>query len=160
MSRAKSALSNLLLIAALLGAAPAQADSALVTGQTLYVPAYSHIAYGSGKGSLRLRITLSLRNLDRTAPVTIIRVDAYDGAGTLVTEHLVEPVVLAPLASHEIALPETEAFVGGGGTSLIVTWTSAQPAAAPLVETVMIGTAGTQGISFVGRSRVLDEIGP
>jgi hypothetical protein len=160
MSSAKSPFPKLLLVAALLVAAPAQADPALVSGQTLYVPAYSHIAYGSGKGFLRLRTTLSLRNLDRTAPITIIRVDAHDGEGTLVTEHLVEPVVLAPLATHEIALLESEAIVGGGGASLIVTWTSAQPAVAPLIETIMIGTAGTQGISFVGRARVLDEVGP
>jgi hypothetical protein len=157
MPLARIIVPKLLLVALLLVAAPAAAGSDRFLGQTLYIPAYSHIAYGSGKSFMPLRITLSLRNLSRTSPVTFIRVDYHDGEGRLVTEKLDQPIVLAPLATRELAVIGSEV---SGGASFIVEWTAAQPVDPPLVKSIMIGTSGPHGISFVGNSRVLDEVGP
>jgi hypothetical protein len=38
-----------------------------------------------------------------------------------------------------------------------VEWRAEEPVNAPLVEAVMVGTSGTQGISFTGSSRVISQ---
>ncbi|PSQ77675.1 MAG: hypothetical protein BRD37_04635, partial [Bacteroidetes bacterium QH_8_67_23] len=41
--------------------------------------------------------------------------------------------------------------------NFIVRWEADRPVAPPLVETVMISTASTQGISLTSRARVIEE---
>ena len=47
---------------------------------------------------------------------------------------------------------------GGSGASFVVEWRADQPVTAPVVEAVMI-SSGTQGVSFVGASRVIGQLG-
>jgi hypothetical protein len=55
-----------------------------------------------------------------------------------------------------VVIPESDA-AGGSGASCVVRWQAERPAAAPVVEAVMIGTRSSQGISFVSQGRVLEE---
>ena len=50
----------------------------LSNGQTIYVPAYSHIYYGNREQAFLLTITLSIRNIDTDKEIKITLVDYYE----------------------------------------------------------------------------------
>jgi len=126
----------------------------LSDGQTLYVPAYSHIYAGVRDRAYLLTITLSIRNIDPHSEVTITRVDYYETQGKLLKEHIDKPKVLKPLESIRFIIPERDKS-GGSGANFMVRWKSDKPVNPPIVEAVMIGTRSQQGISFTSRGRVI-----
>lgn len=123
-------------------------------GQTLYVPVYSHIYAGDREQPIDLAVTLSIRNIDMKAPISILAVDYYDTDGTLLKHYLSAPSRLGPLASTRYVVKESDKS-GGSGANFIVKWTSELPVNPPLVESVMISTRGQLGISFNTRGEVL-----
>jgi hypothetical protein len=144
----------LLCLSGLLGEIPAEVNSA--RGQTLYVPVYSEIPYGDRDRTLELAATLSIRNMDRKVAVTIQHVDYYDAQGKQVRSYVQEPRILPPLATVEFVIKASDR-TGGISASFIVVWESRVPCVPPVVEAVMIGTASTQGISFLSQGRVVEE---
>jgi hypothetical protein len=66
------------------------------------------------------------------------------------------PMTIAPLASVNFTVKESDTS-GGSGAAFLIKWTAAEEVNPPLVESVMIGTASTQGISFVCQGRVIKE---
>lgn len=127
-------------------------------GQTLYVPAYSHIYHQSGEPRL-LTVTLSARNTDRQHEIVLTSVRYYNTSGKQLRTMIEKPLRLGPLASTEFVIEQNDQS-GGGGASFIVEWTAGQPVSEPVVETVMIDTSNTQGISFVRSATVLETTGP
>ncbi len=125
-------------------------------GQTIYIPIYSHIFFGDAPAPFNLTSTLSIRNTDRSHAIQVLSASYHDSDGRLVREYLPNAVLLAPLASTNCLVPESDT-TGGVGASFIVRWRSAIPVDAPLIEAVMIGTRGQQGISFISRGQVLSE---
>ena len=83
-------------------------------------------------------------------------ISAVDADGHLVREFLARPLRLAPLASKDFFVKESDTS-GGTSASFLVEWFAERPATAPVVETIMIGTASSQGISFVSPGRVIAE---
>jgi hypothetical protein len=126
------------------------------TGQTLYVPVYSHVYWGEKPTPFNLACTLSIRNIDLQGSMTITAVDYYDTAGTLVGHYLDGEVPLAPLETTEYYVTERDVS-GGSGANFIVRWRSSEPVNAPVVEAVMIGIYSGQGISFVSPAREIVE---
>ncbi|BDQ33925.1 DUF3124 domain-containing protein [Pseudodesulfovibrio portus] len=139
-------------------ACPAGADETMWTakGQRLYVPAYSHVYQGAKGRPYQLAIMLSIRNVDEANPITITTIKYYDDHGALVKDHLTEPMVIAPMATREVYIRERDSS-GGSGANFIVSWESPKEVHVPVVQTVMIGTASTQGISFVCDGVILEE---
>jgi hypothetical protein len=125
------------------------------SGQVVYVPIYSHVYFSDGGRSLNLTALLSIRNTDRRAPIVIKRVDYHGSDGKLLRSELKGAVRLAPLAVTEVVLPERD-MTGGSGASFLVEWVAEQEVSEPVIEGVMIGTMGSQGISFVSPGRVLE----
>lgn len=119
-------------------------------GQTLYVPAYSHVYEGAKNRPFMLTVTLSVRNLDPARTITLTSVKYLDDRGKPVREYLAGPVDLGPLGTAEYLVGERD-DTGGSGAKFLVTWRSEAPAHPPLVESVMIGTYSNAGISFVCR---------
>ena len=115
--------------------------------KTIYVPVYSHIYAQGGKPYL-LETTLSIRNTDKTHPITLNALNYFNTAGKLVKSYLNKPASLAPLATTEI-LVEQHKTDGGSGANFLVEWSSVKEANAPLIEAVMIGIEGQTSISFV-----------
>lgn len=128
----------------------------LPTHQTLYVPVYSHVYWGPRPTPFNLACTLSIRNVDISAPITITSVDYYDTAGTLVGHYLDRPRGLMPLETTEFYIEERDAS-GGSGANFIVRWESGAPVNPPVVEAVMIGIYSGQGISFTSEAREIVE---
>jgi hypothetical protein len=132
------------------GLGQAAAEVRLSAGQLVYVPAYSHIYYGDREKQFLLTITLSIRNTDPARTITISKVDYYDSDGKPVRSYLQKPLSLKPLASTRFIVPESD-HRGGSGASFIVQWQADAKVNPPLLEGVMIGASGQQGISFTSR---------
>ena len=131
------------------GPAMSAGQPALLTGQTLYVPAYPHVFHGV-KRDIQLNTTLMIRNTDPTGTITVLKVDYHNSAGQMVSGYVTKPVKIAPLSS--IRFTKAKEKPDGkqtGGSSFIVSWSADKPVNPPLVETVNIGTTSSQGISFV-----------
>ena len=119
-------------------------------GQAVYVPVYSHIFFRDRGREIDLAATLSVRNVDLARPITLRAVRYHDSDGRLVRRYLEAPVELAPLASRAFVVEDRDR-TGGVGASFVVRWEGPAGVDPPVVEAVMIGTAGGQGISFVTR---------
>ncbi|TWT73832.1 hypothetical protein Pla123a_37260 [Posidoniimonas polymericola] len=137
--------------------APQSAINA-VDGQTVYVPAYSHIYHQDGRSYL-LTVTLSVRNTDPEHEIVVTSVHYYNTEGKLVKDHLDQPRRLAPLATAEF-LVERDDTSGGSGANFLVEWVAEQPVTEPIVETVMIDTLGQQGISFARVGKPIKKVTP
>lgn len=149
-------LLNLLLLLLLLEPVPIAAQLRPSRGQTVYVPAYSHIYHGDKELPFYLAVTLSIRNTDPQHSITIVSVDYYDSEGKLIRRHLEKPEKLGPLASMHSVVKESDKS-GGSGANFLVRWRSDSPVTAPLMECVMIGTQTQQGISFTSRGEAIRE---
>jgi hypothetical protein len=120
------------------------------------VPVYSHVYYDGGRPYL-LEATLSIRNTDVRHPVYVRSVRYYDTKGRLVKSHVDRPIRLDPIETIEF-LVEVQDTRGGSGANFIVEWFATDQIDEPMVEAVMVGTAGTQGICFSRSGRVLSSV--
>ena len=116
--------------------------------RTVYVPAYSHLQ--SGERRTLLAITLSVRNVDPVASITLSHVDYYDTSGHRVRSYLDAPRVLEPLETAEFSV-ETLDEAGGSGANFLVYWEGPSDAHPLLTETVMAGHTGGGYLSFTSR---------
>ncbi|HBE69421.1 MAG TPA: hypothetical protein DDW52_14850 [Planctomycetaceae bacterium] len=127
----------------------------LPSSRTIYVPVYSHVYFQGGAPYL-LETTLSIRNTDRNEPIYLRSVDYFDTSGKLIKSQLDRPIRLTSLQTIEF-LVERQDTSGGSGANFLVEWQAKSQTAKPLVEAVMVGTAGTQGISFARKGFELAE---
>ncbi len=132
-----------------------QERATAVSGQTIYVPVYSHIYYHDRQSIINLTVTLSVRNADPGHAIWVDSIHYYDATGRLVRTDLAAPLQLAPLATHEVVIEEDDTS-GGSGASFLVKWSNDRQTVAPVVEAVMISAASTQGISFISVGRVIE----
>lgn len=130
----------------------------LTTGQTLYVPVYSSVITGQGGQRADMAVTLSIRNTDRDAPITIEAVEYHGSDGKLLEAIQTKASTLGPLQSSSFLIKQAD-IRGGGGASYIIQWTAEQPVHTPIVETVNVNTAGNRAFAFLGPSRVLQDAG-
>jgi hypothetical protein len=134
---------------------PAGGKMGLSDGQTLYVPAYSHIYIGNREKPFLLTITISIRNINPVDPITVNLVDYYESQGKLLKKCMDKPVILNPLGSLRYVIPERDK-TGGSGANFIVEWESTRLVNPPVIESIMIGAQSQQGISFTSRGRVIN----
>ena len=130
----------------------AEGGFGLTDGQIIYVPVYSHIYTGNREKPFLLTVTLSIRHIDPKHQISITVVDYYETQGRLLKKHLDKPVTLNPLESIRYVIPERDT-TGGSGANFIVEWKSDKFVNPPIVESIMIGTQSSQGISFTSRGR-------
>ena len=133
-----SILAAVILLAGLATTARAGSDISLSTGQTVYVPIYSHIYSGLKGRPFNLAATLSIRNTDPKHPISLISVKFYDSEGKLLKTYLDNPLEIKAMASTRYILTESDA-AGGSGANFLVKWTSKTKVNPPLIEGVMIG---------------------
>lgn len=131
-------------------------DLRIVTGQTLYVPAYSEVLLGGRDLTLELVVTLAIHNTDLDAPIIIQSVRYYDTNGELVREYIEEPIEISSLATTGF-LVEAQDTSGGWGSNFIVEWVAEEPVSEPIVEAVMVSRSGTHGVSMISLGRVISQ---
>lgn len=155
--RRNSIVFALTLAAIVLFSLPASAGTLFTSsGQKVYVPVYSHVYQGLKGKPYNLSALLSIRNVDTKHSITVTSVKYYDDHGALVKEHLDKPIVVAPMGTTEVHLPERDTK-GGSGANFTVAWEGGTEVTVPIIQAVMIGTASTQGISFVCDGVVIEE---
>lgn len=116
------------------------------TGQTVYVPVYSHV-YAAGGVPRLLETTLSIRNTDVEHSIVIDSIRYYDTEGKLLKDYLEAPVILASLASTDF-LVEHRDRAGGVGANFLVDWVSEATVTEPVIETVMVNVEGNRAFAF------------
>ncbi len=141
-----------------IGAPLTQFPEGARSGAVVYVPVYSHIYHNDGDRRFKLAATLSLRNTDPRRSVTVASVAYYDSDGRLVREYLDAPLTLGPLVSRAYVVAVND-DTGGSGANFLVTWSADTDVSDPLIETVMISTASSQGLSFTGQAQVIQRLG-
>lgn len=118
----------------------------LAVRRLVYVPVYSHVYYLGG-APYSLETTLSIRNIAPDRAVYLKSVEYFDTNGKLVKTHLDQTIRLGPLQTIEF-LVERRDSTGGSGANFVVEWLGNHESDRPLVEAVMVGVVGTQGIGF------------
>ncbi|MCP4902074.1 MAG: DUF3124 domain-containing protein, partial [bacterium] len=124
--------------------------------QSVYVPIYSHLYYDAGRPFL-IESTLSIRNTDRTRPLYISSVRYYDTGGDLVTTHIDRLIRLKPLGTLDILVQRRDTK-GGSGANFIVEWAATEEIEEPMIEAMMVGTAGNHGFSFSRSGKPLTSV--
>ncbi len=147
----------ILVIAVILpGHGNASSTVAVLKGQSVYVPIYSHIYHGDNEREFDLAATLSIRNIDPQNDITLVAVDYFDSDGNLLKKYVKKPIQLKKLATTRYIIKGSDKS-GGSGAKFIVRWTSVEAVNAPLIESIMIATASQQGISFISRGQPIQE---
>ncbi|QGY39957.1 DUF3124 domain-containing protein [Pseudodesulfovibrio cashew] len=148
----------LAVLAAFLFVQSAQAGRELFlsSGQKVYVPVYSHVYQGPKNRPYNLSALLSIRNVDSEHSITVSYVHYYNDDGELVKSFFKEPVVIPPMGTKEVYIPERDTS-GGSGANFTVKWEGGAKVSTPIIQAVMIGTASTQGISFVCDGVAIEE---
>lgn len=131
-------------------------DLRIVTGQTLYVPAYSQVLLGGRDLTHELAVTLAIHNTDLDSSIIIQAVRYYDTDGQLVREYVTDPIEVSPLATTGFLI-ESRDTSGGWGSNFIVEWVAEEPVYEPIIEAIMVSTSGTQGLSMISIGRVISQ---
>jgi hypothetical protein len=124
--------------------------------QTVYVPAYSHIYVGPKVSPFELAVTLSIRNTNASEPINVSVADYYNTDGELIKKFVNQTVVLKPFATVSYKVSEYDK-TGGSGANFLVKWYADKEVHPPVIESVMIGTRSSQGISFTSRGVVIED---
>lgn len=160
MSRLFGLLRGLLRLAICLGLgglahlALAQEVTALLTGQSLYLPIYSHLYHGdlhpkTGKPSETLVSThVSIRNTDPKGVLKIVSARYYNTDGKLLREYLPAPRTVPPLGTYELYVPRTDSS-GGSGANFIIDWTAEKAINPPIVEALHADIREARTLLFV-----------
>lgn len=134
-------------------------DLQIVTGQRVFVPAYSEIFYGGVNTLLDLTTTLAIHNADPENPILITSIEYYNTDGELVRDYVDAPLRLNPLATTGIVVEQSDDS-GGWGANFLVEWGAETPVYEPVIEAVMVSRQGTEGVSFISAGRVISETTP
>lgn len=141
--------------AATVGGAPtASAPGPNEATELVYIPIYSSIFTTDAARKVDLTVTLAVRNTDSLRAITLRSVRYFDANGKALQAYVAAPSLIAPMAAYTVVIPETDTRAGVAG-SFLVEWSSAEAVSAPVIEAVMIGVRGQQGISFLSHGRVL-----
>jgi hypothetical protein len=136
----------------------AQESVPLSSGQSLYLPIYSHLYHGdvhpkTGKPSETLVSThVSIRNTDPKASFKISSARYYNTDGKLLREYLPQPQIVPPLGTYELYVPRSDSS-GGSGANFIIEWTAERPINAPLVEALHADIREARTLIFVTTAR-------
>ena len=98
----------------------------------------------------------SVRNTDPRHSITIMKADYYNTEGSIVKKYVETPVVVAPMASTNFFLSQSDDS-GGAGANFLIRWESQQPVNEPIIESVTFGVRGSHSLSFVTKGKPIRE---
>lgn len=130
----------------------------IVKGQKIYAPLYSQLYRAGGMTILDLTGILAIHNTSNKHSIFITSVSYYDTSGQLVKDCLLDKALrLGPMANTEFGVSKKNRS-GGSGANFVVEWVAEKEVKEPIVETIMITSAGNQGYSFLSTGRVMEEL--
>ncbi|TAK86369.1 MAG: DUF3124 domain-containing protein [Betaproteobacteria bacterium] len=141
------------------GSAVAQVSTTKSSGQTLYLPIYSHIWHGdfdrTGEPAKTLvSISVSIRNTDPANAIRVSSAQYYDTNGRKLKEYVPSPRAIAPMATYELFIQRSDDS-GGSGANFLISWSSEAPVNPPIVEGVHANLPAGRSIVFTTSARPL-----
>lgn len=132
-------------------------ETDLSTGQTLYLPIYSHLLHGNVSAGRKpviypLSALISLRNTDPRLPIRILSANYYDSRGKLVRSYFSLPQTLPPLGSLELFVERND-LMGGSGANFLITWQAEKPVNPVIAEALHADITGNRTLSFLTTAR-------
>ncbi len=131
----------------------------LAHGGQVYVPVYPSIYYMGMKKSLELTVTLSVHNISPDQEIMLESVEYFSKTGKLISKMLPQPRKLSPLETTSFVVTQQKE-AGGVGANFMVTWKAEKRVSPPVIQGIMIGTTGAQGISFLTDGVTVKEFTP
>ncbi len=125
--------------------------------ETDYLPVYSDIYHQDGTKRFPVTATISIRNTSLADSAYIQSATYYDSFGNLLLSYLDSTLLLTPMESIEFVVVEGEK-AGGAGANFIIEWAATNYSDQLLIQSIMIGTYGQQGISFLTEAKVISSI--
>ena len=150
-----------LLVAFSIGSAHAQAAAGRSTGQTLYLPIYSHIWHGDTanageRAKTLLSVSVNIRNTDPARAIRVLSAQYYDTDGKKLRNYVTTPQVIGPLGTLELFGPRGDDS-GGSGANFIITWKADAAVNPPMAEGVHANLPVGRTIAFISSARVLPD---
>lgn len=152
-----------LCLAALLALPPVMAAEELATGQSLYLPVYSHIWYGDRRGSDNapsmslVSVLVSIRNASLKTPIRVSSARYYSTEGKLLKEYLSKPVIIPPMGTHELFVERKESE-GGSGANFVIEWSAASATNPPVVEALHADIkSGNHALTFITAAHLIQD---
>lgn len=133
-------------------------ESPLSSGQTLYLPVYSHIWHGDlvvdGRYPLKNQVSVlvSIRNTSIKTPIKILAASYYSTDGKLLKQYITAPRVVGPMGTLELFVEKKES-IGGSGANFLIQWQSATPTNPPLVEAIHADIKGHLTLTFTTKAQ-------
>lgn len=152
----KRILLLILAAAVVLGAgADAWAKATLTAnGGKVYLPIYRNLIIDERGRRLPVHTNVYVRNLDQKQNLRLISATLFDAQGRQVGSLASKEIVLTPLAAVSFSVKPFED--DGGEACVIINWSAKAPVRPPMVQGLILGTAGQQGISLTTRGVNLD----
>jgi hypothetical protein len=125
--------------------------------EIVYVPIYSDIYHTDGTKRFSLTTTVSVRNISQRDTAYVLAAVYNDSYGKELRRYTTKFILLRPLESIEYVIEDAE-DKGGAGASFVLDWGGRTSKAQMLIQSVMIGTTGQQGISFTAKGEVIQRI--
>ena len=137
-------------------AAAAQAP-ARSSGQTLYLPIYSHVWHGDldNKGQpakALVSISVSIRNTDPAKSIRVHSAQYFDTDGKRLREYITTPRTIPKMGTIELFIPRSD-DTGGSGANFVIVWKSETPASPPIVEGFHANLPAGRSIAFTTTAR-------
>ncbi len=156
LNRHSALLSALALVQ---GVACAQAVLSKSTGQSLYLPIYSHIWHGEVNSDGRpmkslMSVAVSIRNTDFSNPIQLTSAAYFDTAGKKVRDYVLAPRTIAPMATYELFVPLSD-DAGGSGANFVIVWKAEREASQPVVEAIHAALPAGRSIAFTSSAYVM-----
>lgn len=157
----QSVLCSLVLFVLCSGVASAQTGAGRSTGQTLYLPIYSHIWHGETdkKGQpmkVLVSVSVSIRNTDPLKSIRVTSAQYFDTDGKKLREYIASPKTIGPMGTYELFVPRSD-DTGGSGANFVISWKADAPASPPVVEGFHANLAVGRSIAFTTSARSLPE---
>lgn len=131
----------------------------LSSGQTLYLPVYSHIWHGDRMGLNKspttslVSVLISIRNTSLKTPIKILSARYYSTEGRLLKEYLAKPVLLSTMGTLEFFVERRESE-GGSGANFVIQWDSTTTTNPPVVEALHADIkSGNHALAFITTAR-------
>ncbi|WP_158974867.1 DUF3124 domain-containing protein [Cellulophaga sp. L1A9] len=120
-----------------------------------YLSVYSQIYSVTEHVTHDLTATVSIRNTSRKDTLYITKGEYFNSQGKLLNTYIDKTIYLNPLETLAIVIAEKDKE-GGSGANFIFDWQVKPNTSAPLFESVMISTSGSQGLSFTTQGKKID----
>lgn len=143
------------------GFAVGQTPAPKSTGQSLYLPIYSHIWHGDfaptgERAKTLVSVSVSIRNTDPVKSIRVTSAQYYDTDGKKLKEFVQAPKTIGPMGTYELFVARGD-DTGGSGANFLITWKSDAPVNPPMVEGVHANLPVGRSIAFLTTARPIAD---